>query len=97
MILSFYDYSKDVVKKPTEDDRSRYEKVFEIVKNQLTSLRNASATNGDLTSRQKFFDCLYNVFKHHQKIVSHFANGFIYNLKQAQLVISFLQIIYFFY
>ena len=54
------------------------------------SLRSASIS--DAVSRQKFFDCLFNVFKHHQQIVKHFANGFIYNLKKAQLVNPFSQI-----
>jgi hypothetical protein len=46
-------------------------------------------TSGDAASRLKFVDALYNVSRHYPKIVSHFANGFIYNLKQSQLVKSF--------
>ena len=91
MILTAYDSKNEVVeKKQTDEERNRYVKVLEIVKNQLTSLRNASVTDGNVTSRQKFLDCLFNVFKHHSKIVSHFANGFIYNLKSAQLVTAYV-------
>ena len=91
MILTAYDSKNEVVeKKQTDEERNRYEKVLEIVKNQLTSLRNASVTDGNVTSRQKFLDCLFNVFKHHSKIVSHFANGFIYILKSAQLVTAYV-------
>ena len=91
MILTAYDSKNEVVqKKQADEERNRYEKVLEIVKNQLTSLRNASVTDGNVTSRQKFLDCLFNVSKHHSKIVSHFANGFIYNLKSAQLVTAYV-------
>ena len=91
MILTAYDSKNEVVeKKQTDEERNRYVKILEIVKNQLTSLRNASVTDGNVTSRQKFLDCLFNVFKHHSKIVSHFANGFIYNLKSAQLVTAYV-------
>lgn len=91
MILTFYDRSYDVTKQATDEEKSRFDRILEIVKNELTQLRNASVTSGDATSRHKFVDCLFNVSRHYPKIVSHFANGFIYNLKNAQLVSSISQ------
>ena len=83
MVLTFYDGGGDVTRQLTGEERDRFDRISETVR---TELRSSSLSSADAASRQKFVDCHIHVSRHHSKIVSHFANGFIYNMKQAQLV-----------
>ena len=88
MILTYYDRigydrSSDVTRQATDEEKTCFDRIFDIVKKELMQLK---LNAGDAASRQKFVDTLYNVSRHYPKIVSHFANGFIYSLKSAQMV-----------
>jgi len=80
MVLNFF--KRDTL--PPES-KFGYADILRIVESKMNEISDTPNLDykSDNESHCKFFDCLFNIYKAHPKIVSHFASGFVYNLRQS--------------
>jgi hypothetical protein len=79
MILKYYESGV----KSSESEVAHSDLVT-IVESTVAEMSQLMRQASDAGSHQKFFDCLFHIYKHYPQMVSSFASDFIYNLRQSR-------------